>query len=117
METLMDNPLRRELPQGIVVLAAGTRLDSTNAADFKNRFQVEAGRSPGRVVLDMTNLEFIDSMGLGALVMALKAMLAKGGDIRLAALSPEVRSLVELTRLDKIFDIHETVDTAVASYA
>lgn len=109
----MDTSLRRELPQGIVVLTAGTRLDSTNAADFKKRFQAEAGR----VVLDMSALEFIDSMGLGALVIALKTMLAKGGDIRLAALSPEVRSLVALTRLDKIFDIHETVDTAVASYA
>lgn len=112
----MDELTKTETPNGVVVLSPGTRLDASNSSLLKKFFQDGVANGQRRFVLDMSTIDFIDSMGLGALVVALKAVTATGGDIRLAGLSPEVGSLIELTRLDKVFDIHETVDAAAASY-
>ena len=69
------------------------------------------------IVLDCGSLEYMDSTGLGCLVSCLRAAIKQQGDIRLAALSSRMRMLLELTRLDVVFDIFPTVDDAVASFA
>jgi anti-sigma B factor antagonist len=58
-----------------------------------------------RVILDLGELDFIDSTGLGALVAALKRFQDVGGDVTLADLRPRVAKLLELTGLDKAFTI------------
>jgi anti-sigma B factor antagonist len=60
----------------------------------------------------MAAIDFIDSSGLGALVGALKGVSKEKGEIRIAGLSPEVRTIFELTRLHRIFDIYENIETA-----
>ncbi|MEY2474789.1 MAG: anti-sigma factor antagonist [Actinomycetota bacterium] len=58
-----------------------------------------------RVILDLGELDFIDSTGLGALVAALKRFRDVGGDVTLTDVRPRVAKLLELTGLDKAFTI------------
>ncbi len=67
------------------------------------------------IILDCQELEYIDSSGLGALLFVLRKALEKGGDIRIAAPVPAVMMVLELTRTEKIFQVSDTVEDALAS--
>lgn len=66
------------------------------------------------LVVDLTDVERIDSSGLGALVTALKAIREQDGNMVLSGLSPSVRAVVELTRLHRVFSIYDDTRTALA---
>ena len=68
------------------------------------------------VVIDLQNVEFVDSTFLGALVAGLKKATMKNGDLRISGLQEPVRAMFELTRLYKIFDIFNTQEEAIKSF-
>ena len=74
----------------------------------------EAGQR--MVVLDMHDVNFIDSAGLGELVAAKKRALERGGDIRILRPATKVRTLLALTHLDQVFQVHDDEAAAVASF-
>jgi len=64
---------------------------------------LDAGCS--KIVVDLTEVSYIDSSGLGVLVALLKRTRQSGGGVKLVGLQGEVLQLFELTRLTKVFDI------------
>lgn len=68
---------------------------------------LEAGQR--RFLIDCTGTGYIDSSGLGALVTISKKVRESGGELRLAGLNEDLRSLFELTKLDSLFHIAPTV--------
>ena len=70
---------------------------------------------PG-VVFDMTQLEFVDSSGLGAILSCVRQLSARGGELKLCGLSKGVRALLELVRMHRVVEIHNDVDEAVAAF-
>lgn len=68
------------------------------------------------VVLDFTAVTFIDSSCLGALVSLARGIRERNGDFRLAGLSEHTRSIFQITRMERVFKIFNTVDEAVASF-
>ena len=70
----------------------------------------------GQAVLDMGQVTFIDSSGLGVLVGLNRQLMRSGGELRLAALTRAVATVFELTRLHRFFEIYDTVEEAVASF-
>ncbi len=83
-----------------------------NRADVRQRVraQLEQGRST--VVVDLSNTEYVDSAGLGTLVLLNKEARAAGSCLVLAGLSDHVRDLLRLVRLDEVFTIAATVEEA-----
>jgi anti-sigma B factor antagonist len=65
-------------------------------------------------VLDLSGVEFVDSSGLGAIVSCLKR-LGPRGSLAIAGAQGSVQRLFTLTRMDRVFPLHETVDAAVDS--
>jgi len=92
-------------------------LDASVAGDAKDKIQslIDSGRT--RLVLEFGDVRFVDSSGLSVLVAALKTARGAGGDIVLLNLRPEVRSIVELTRLHRILEIFDDSDAALAAVA
>ena len=91
-------------------------LDASNVREFRDAVQgLIEGRT--RVVLDLSDVKFVDSSGLGALISCLRQTNARKGDFRLCAMTKTVRALFELMRLHRVFNIHETRDAAVRSFA
>ncbi|MBK1643668.1 anti-anti-sigma factor [Thiocapsa imhoffii] len=66
----------------------------------------------GKLVLDLSELNFCDSSGLSVLISALKAARAQQGDVALAGLTPPIRALIELTRLQQVFQIFDNAEQA-----
>lgn len=72
---------------------------------------VDGGRN--QVVLSLEGVPFMDSTGLGVLVMGLKHARERGGDLVLVCSQPQVLRLLSITRLDEVFSVHGTVAEAV----
>jgi anti-sigma B factor antagonist len=93
----------------------GRSLDASNAATFKeamlNVIQPEA-----RLIIDMGNIDFVDSTGLGALVSCLRKARGEQAEIKLCRLNKQVRSLFELVRMHRVFEIFDSVEDTLASY-
>lgn len=110
----MDLPTRTE---GNVVVAELTveHLDASNAADFKQAALAAAKQSPD-MVIDLGGIEFVDSSGLGALLSVLREVNSQGGKLAVCRVSRPVRTLFELVRMHRIFEIFPTSEEAVASF-
>ena len=98
------------------ILKVAKRLDASNAAEFKSEAVSKIGDPASEMlVIDFSETGFLDSAGLGALVSILKAISqAKSKRLALAALSPHVRQIFELTKLYRLFEIYNSVDEAIA---
>ncbi|HET6888159.1 MAG TPA: STAS domain-containing protein [Candidatus Udaeobacter sp.] len=71
-------------------------------------------KKPERVVIDLSDVTYIDSAGLAALIQAMQKVEAYGGKFLLAGLQETVRSIFEISRLDQVFRICPDTDTALA---
>ena len=90
-----------------------TRLDAAQALRFKEGLRELSDGGANHIVLDMTDIAFMDSSGLGAVVTVMKQM-GREKTLELASLTPAVGKVFALTRMDKIFTIYASVDDAVS---
>ena len=97
----------------IITVGLG-RIDAAIAIQFKEDIRQMTSDAPDRVILDLTQVDFVDSSGLGAIVSAMKNLQADAR-MDLAGLSPTVRKVFRLTRMDTVFRLFDTVDDAVAA--
>ena len=101
-----------------IVRPTGDRLDIEVAADFRAMLLSLIDQGNRHLVIDLKDVTFIDSSGLGALVSALKTLkrTSGSGDVRLARLQPPVISLLEIIRLNRVFTSYPTVEQAIQSF-
>jgi len=100
----------------VVARVRGDHLDAGTVEDFKAAADPVIDKGL-QVVFDLQALNFIDSSGIGAIISCLRKINTRGGDLKLCGLSRPVRSLFELVRMHRIFDIFENSDEAVAAFA
>lgn len=75
---------------------------------------IEAGKK--KVVVDLGDVKFMNSSGLGMLIGALTTMRNAGGDLKIARASKKIESLLMVTKLITVFDHHEEINGAVAAF-
>ncbi|MEZ5714640.1 MAG: STAS domain-containing protein [Paracoccaceae bacterium] len=99
-----------------VIAVHEPRIDAAAAIRFKDRMrELTAGGAP-HVVLELSEVEFIDSSGLGAIVAAMK-QLGATRRLDLAGLTPTVDRVFRLTRMDSVFTIHDSLAEVRAVYS
>ncbi|WP_309735318.1 STAS domain-containing protein [Chamaesiphon sp. OTE_75_metabat_556] len=92
----MAAPLKIIKPAGII--------DSVQANELCNQVSALLATGHNLVLLDMSDVNFIDSSGLSALIIALKMLRSAGGDLYLCSIAAPVRDLLNITRMDRLFD-------------
>jgi anti-anti-sigma factor len=86
-------------------------------AYVKEQIRLRGSEKPGpRLVLDLAQVSYVDSGGLGALVGVLTSTRAASGDLRLAAPNERVSRVLRTTHLDKVFHIHATAEEAAKAF-
>ncbi|WP_299672103.1 STAS domain-containing protein [uncultured Roseobacter sp.] len=96
-----------------IVSVREERIDAAVALEFKDAMRVQTEDGPHTVVLDLSEVQFIDSSGLGAIVASMKTLGAER-KMALAGLTPTVERVFQLTRMDSVFSVFSTVDGALA---
>ncbi|MFE3836821.1 STAS domain-containing protein [Pseudogemmobacter sonorensis] len=108
-------PLNAAMQGNVLVIQARMeRIDAAGAIQFKEMMRDLTARASDRVVLDLSQVGFLDSSGLGAVVSVMK-MLSPARRLELAGLTPPVEKVFRLTRMDTVFTIHPVLDAALAS--
>jgi anti-anti-sigma factor len=101
----------------IVTLEIEGRLDAFTATQLRSKLDELQGQSVTRYVLDLTNLEFMDSAGMAVMVTLLKHARQLGGDVKMVMPKLEAaRRILRLTRFDRVFDTFETAEEARKSF-
>lgn len=104
----------------VKVAAVSGRIDQGTAAQFQELLapllvQVKAGAAP--LLLDFSGVDYISSVGLRVLMLAAKQVKAQQGKIAIAALTPVVAEVFQISRFHLVFPVHPDVATAVTSLA
>jgi anti-sigma B factor antagonist len=94
------------------VLQPTGRLNMVAAPAFKNLVEETVASGQSHIIIDLGQVTFIDSSGLGALIAGLKATRQVGGDLRIAAVPEQVLTVLRLTNLDRVLHAHPTVADA-----
>jgi len=90
------------------------RLDAHNSGELKDRILKLFEGGCRDAVVDLRNVQFIDSSGLGALLSGHKNAMQRSAGFALAGLQPRVRSMFELTRLQRVFEIYSGLQEALS---
>ncbi len=101
---------RREKPPW-TVLSIGGDLDVLGAPDLRQAVVAAVAGGSRLLVLDLSELDFVDSFGIGAVVGALKRLRQRGGDLALVCPSPRIRRVFEICDLDRILAMHDSMDS------
>jgi anti-sigma B factor antagonist len=101
--------LKSQLTGDISIAQLSGRFDSYEAPRLTSWFE----KATSKVVVDLTEVTFVDSSALALLVKGMKHCRQQGGDLALCSLQQPVKVIFELTRLDKAFGIYPTLNEAV----
>ncbi len=82
-------------------------LDGTKAAQFRQDISKLVETGAKTILVDFKDVTFMDSSGLGALVLALKTVRAAHGNLMVCSINEQIKILFELTSMDRIFEIFE----------
>jgi anti-sigma B factor antagonist len=99
-----------------VVVLSGS-VDGLTADRMQAALTAEVDGGHVRLVGDLGAVEYTSSAGLRALLATVKQARSQGGDLRLAAVNPAVRRVLELSGFTSVLRLYDDVDAAVASYA
>ena len=100
----------------IVEVVNLTRATLKEAEEFKQILLKDIELGWRKIIVDLTDCEFIDSTFLGALVVSLKRITGLGGDLKLVGFQSAVESMFQLTRMYRVFETFPTRDEAVKSF-
>lgn len=103
-----------DLPGGCLLRMTG-QADVAAIADMELAFLLRTAARPGLAVVDLSQMSFISSDGIGALLNLRKALARHGGSVRCAAPQPMVAEAFRRVRLYDVLDIHDTLESALES--
>jgi anti-sigma B factor antagonist len=100
--------------KAMILKLHGRKLDSTVAPDLKAEFLLLCKpKASSKIIIDMTEVQFCDSSGLSALLIADRAMRNHGGTVHLVHVHDKVMDLIRISQLDRLFTIDKKVEDAL----
>jgi anti-sigma B factor antagonist len=106
-----------EQRSGLSVCYIDGEIDINTSPSIKKQFdKLLSSRTP-KIVVNLAKVTYVDSSGLATLVEILKSMRSYGGRLRLTNMSPKIKSLFEITKLEKLFEIVQDEQEAVSTFS
>lgn len=108
--------MKAENKNGLMVCYIEGEIDTNTAPEIKKSFQSLLAKKSPRMVINFSKVSYVDSSGLATLVEILKGMKSYGGRMRLTNLSPKIKGLFEITKLEKLFEIMNDEAEAISTF-
>jgi anti-anti-sigma factor len=104
---------------GVPVLQVHGEIDLYTAPEFRDALQQGVGQDPRALIVDLSDISYIDSAGLGALLAAFKMLSVHDAELYIVTnpQSPGVRRVMEITRLDTLMKLYDSLDDALKDLA
>ena len=103
--------------KGITVIElSGNVMGGPDASALNDQLHRLVEGNKKSIVVDLHEVNFINSSGLGMLIGGLTTMRNAGGELKLARASKKIANLLEVTKLTNVFDIHKSVNDAVSAF-
>ena len=109
--------VKTEIKNGLTVCHVEGEIDINTAPEIKKAFDKLICKKEPKIVVNFTRVTYVDSSGLATLVEILKNMRSYGGRMRLTNLSPKIKGLFEITKLEKLFEIMVDENDATSNFA
>ena len=106
----------RELDGVVVVDAMGRLTLSDGRTQLRDLVHIFTGKGRRKFLVNLAGVDFIDSDGLGELTRCFSIVRQAGGDLKLAHVQPRVQALLDLTRLNQLFEIASSEDPALRAF-
>ena len=100
----------------ILVFSVDGDIDINSSPEIRQIFDKPTSEKVMKIIVNLSNVSYVDSSGLATLVEMLKKTKNYGGKLRLSNLAAKVKSLFEITKLEKIFEIYETEEEASTNF-
>jgi len=108
--------VKTESKGGLMICRVEGEIDINTAPEIKKAFEKIIVKKDPKVVINLSKVTYVDSSGLATLVEILKNMRSYGGKLKLTNLSPKIKSLFEITKLEKLFDIIAEEEEAISTF-
>ena len=99
-----------------IIEIEGEIMGGSEADDFKDLLYNAIEDGYTNVVIDLEKATWMNSSGLGMLIMGLTSVRSSEGDLRLANVSERIKRPLEITKLDSVFSIYNSVEQAISSF-
>lgn len=103
--------------EAVVIELKGNVMGGDDTKDFNETLHKLIDQGKKNVIIDLADVKFMNSSGLGMLIGGLTTMKKENGQLKLARVTDKIESLLIITKLITIFEFYETVDEAVASFS
>ncbi len=108
--------LKHDKTNGFSILTVlEERIDAHNSGELKDYLLQMIEKGENRIIVQLDQVRFIDSSGLGALLSGNKHIALKSGKFSLAGIQKQVLTVFELTRLNRVFEIYADLDEAFSN--
>ena len=107
----------REVKDVIVIDLSGRLTMGEASAAIREEIHDEVGQGHKKVLLNLADVSYIDSAGLGELTAAYTSIKNRDGQLKLLNLTKRVHDLMQITKLYTVFDVYDDEKTAIASFA
>ena len=106
----------QEVDDIIVLVPKGKIMGGPDATLLHDKLHNFIDQSKKKIIIDLSKVELMNSTGLGILISGLTTMKNNGGELKLAAVTEKIQSLLTITKLITVFENYDTVDQAVGSF-
>jgi len=104
-----------ERDNAVIIKLIGEMMLGYEANDFHEAIENAIDGDKKKIVVDLSNVQFISSWGIGILIYGYTTATNKGGEFKLAAISEKINEILIKTKLDTVFDKYATVEEALKS--
>ena len=103
---------------GVTILAPkGKIMGGPDSTELQEKLRDLIKGNTKRVIIDLSDVDWMNSTGLGILISGLTTMRGSGGELKLARVTDKIQSLLVITKLVTVFESHESVDAAIKSFS
>jgi len=108
--------VKTEQVDDVLIIELPARLDAAGVQAVEQDLATVAQNHGGKVLVDMTEVNFVASLALRMLLSTLRTVQPLGGDLRLCGLQPQIAEIFRKSRFDTLFKIYPNRETALAAY-
>ena len=100
----------------VLITIREKEINHNNAASFKEKLFLEIAEGRNQIILNLNEVDQMDTSGLGVLTFGKRQVNSTGGNIVLVGVNPAIQSLLKIAQLTRVFDIFDTNEEAIESF-